>query len=210
MGRTEACSRGLIGSTRLAMQWLVIAAIVGFIPAAEADAAQDRPQKARAGMIEAHNAVRNRIGPPPMSWSEQAAEQAQAWANTLARRGCEMRHNPDLQDHGQNLYWAGPAREVTVTRSAQTGEVVGRDTRTFVQEITAKDVVESWASERRWYDYETNECRAPKGQSCGHYTQIVWADTTKAGCGMTVCDSKGQIWVCDYTPAGNVVGRRPY
>ena len=194
------------------MHWLVIALTVAFIPAAVADATQERPRETRAGMVEAHNAVRNRIGfdLPPMSWSKQAAGQAQAWANTLARRGCEMRHNPDLRNHGQNLYWAGPAREVTITRSAETGHVVDRKTRTFVQEITAKDVVESWASEAQWYDDETNECRAPEDQSCGHYTQIVWADTTKVGCGMSVCDSKGQIWVCDYYPAGNVLSQRPY
>jgi hypothetical protein len=201
-------------SVKLAVQALVIA---GFVPAASADAAQDRPRLARAGMIEAHNAVRNRTNAdlPPMRWSKQAAEQAQAWANTLAEQGCEMRHNPDLRDHGQNLYgqnlyWAGPAREVTITRSAETGGIVDRKSRIFVAEITAKEVVESWASEARWYDYESNTCRAPEDESCGHYTQIVWADTTRAGCGMTVCDGKGQIWVCDYEPAGNVIGRRPY
>jgi hypothetical protein len=145
------------------MQWLVIASMVGFILAAGADAAEDRPQKARAGMIEAHNAVRNQIGLPPMSWSKQAAGQAQAWANTLARRGCEMRHNPDLRDHGQNLYWAGPAREVTITRSAQTGDVVDRKTRIFVQEITAKDVVESWASEAQWYKLREERMPRPRG-----------------------------------------------
>jgi hypothetical protein len=196
-------------SVKLAVQALVIA---GFVPAASADAAQDRPRLARAGMIEAHNAVRNRTNAhlPPMRWSKQAAEQAQAWANTLAEQGCEMRHNPDLRDHGQNLYWAGPAREVTITRSVETGSIVDRKSRIFVAEITAKEVVESWASEARWYDYESNTCRAPEGESCSHYTQIVWADTTRAGCGMTVCDGKGQIWVCDYEPAGNVIGRRPY
>jgi pathogenesis-related protein 1 len=76
--------------------------------------------------------------------------------------------------------------------------------------MIARDGVESGASEAQWHDYESNECRAPEGESCSPYTQIVWADMTKANCGMTVCDSEGQIWVCDCEPAGNIVGRRPY
>jgi pathogenesis-related protein 1 len=194
------------------MRWLLIPLTLGVLLPGGAAAVESRPEQARTGMIEAHNAVRDRVHPdlPEMSWSEQAAEQAQEWADTLARNGCRMRHNPDLQDHGQNLFWAGPRREVTVTRSGQTGEIVDREVRTSVQEITAQDVVESWASEKQWYDYEADECRAPEGESCGHYTQIVWADTTEVGCGMSVCEDKGQIWTCDYYPAGNIVGQRPY
>jgi pathogenesis-related protein 1 len=194
------------------MRWLVILVTLGFILPASTAAVESHPDRARAGMVDAHNAVRERVHPdlPPLSWSEQAAGQAQDWADTLAENGCEMRHNPELQDHGQNLFWAGPRREVTVTRSAQTGEILERDVRISVQEITAEDVVESWASEKQWYDYEADACRAPEGESCGHYTQIVWADTTGVGCGMSVCEDKGQIWACDYYPAGNVAGQRPF
>jgi pathogenesis-related protein 1 len=76
--------------------------------------------------------------------------------------------------------------------------------------MIARDGIESGASEAQWYDSESNECRAPEGESCGPYTWIVWADMTKANCGMPVCDSKGQIRVCDCRAARNIVGRRPY
>ena len=194
------------------MRWLLIPLTLGVIPPTGADATEAHPKQASAGMLDVHNAVRERVHPDllPMSWSERAAEQAQAWASELARGGCKMHHNPDLLDYGQNLFWAGPLREVTVTRSAQTGETLSRDVRISVQKTAAEDVVESWASERQWYDYDAGECRAPDGESCGHYMQIVWAATTEVGCGMTVCDSKGQIWVCDYYPAGNIAGQKPY
>lgn len=194
------------------MQGFVAFIVASLIPPIVIDAAEPRPRQARDGMVEAHNAVRQRITPdlPSLSWSERTAEQAQAWADALARDGCEMRHNPDLQEYGQNLYWAGPAREVAITRLTRTGEAVDRDVKISVQEIAAEDVVASWASEKQWYDADTNECQAPKGASCGHYTQIVWADTTAVGCGMSVCESQGQIWVCDYYPAGNIAGQRPY
>lgn len=194
------------------MRWLLIWATLGVILPAGAAAVESHPDRARAGMLDVHNAVRDRVHPdlPALSWSEQAAGQAQDWADTLAREGCQMRHTPTLQDYGQNLFWAGPRREVTTARSAQTGEILNRDVSLSVQEITAGDVVESWASEKQWYDYEANACRAPEGGSCGHYTQIVWADTLAVGCGMSVCENKGQIWVCNYHPAGNVAGQRPY
>ncbi|MDO9190699.1 MAG: CAP domain-containing protein [Sulfurimicrobium sp.] len=45
---------------------------------------------------------------------------------------------------------------------------------------------------------------------CGHYTQLVWKKTTAVGCGMAVCGSRDQIWVCQYSPAGNWAGQKPY
>jgi pathogenesis-related protein 1 len=66
-------------------------------------------------------------------------------------------------------------------------------------------VVDAWAAESRSYDYKANTCRGV----CGHYTQIVWSDTKEVGC--AVARQKGrEIWVCNYDPPGNWVGRRPY
>lgn len=48
----------------------------------------------------------------------------------------------------------------------------------------------------------------------GHYTQIVWADTTKIGCGkIRYTDSKGWIalyLVCNYGPTGNYINKPIY
>lgn len=70
---------------------------------------------------------------------------------------------------------------------------------------TPQRVVAAWAAEARDYDYVSNACR---GQ-CGHYTQIIWRDTRKVGCAVAR-DAHRQVWVCNYAPAGNVVGQRPY
>lgn len=186
--------------------------MLGMLLPLVAGAVESHPEQARAGMLEAHNAVREQADPdlPALSWSERAAEQAQEWADMLARNGCRMRHNPALRDHGQNLLWAGPRRVVETIRSGETGEILDRTVRTAVQQITADNVVASWASERQWYDHEVGACHAPEGKSCGHYTQLVWADTSEVGCGMSICEDKSQVWVCDYHPAGNVAGQPPY
>ncbi|GLI70742.1 hypothetical protein VaNZ11_015768, partial [Volvox africanus] len=49
-------------------------------------------------------------------------------------------------------------------------------------------------------------------EATGHYTQMVWADTTAVGCGYTWCGANGVvglrrntgILVCHYSPPGNV------
>jgi pathogenesis-related protein 1 len=63
-------------------------------------------------------------------------------------------------------------------------------------------VVEAWAAESADYSPDTGTC-APTRQ-CLHYTQIVWPATEEVGCGMAVCPALGQVWVCNYRPAGNI------
>merc|ERR1712135_128354 len=43
----------------------------------------------------------------------------------------------------------------------------------------------------------------------GHYTQVVWAETTDVGCGY-IASSKGSYMACNYGPGGNVAGKRVY
>lgn len=69
---------------------------------------------------------------------------------------------------------------------------------------TPSDVVSDWASESGDYDYATNTCRSV----CGHYTQLVWRDTREVGCAVARNSSR-EVWVCEYNPPGNIIGRRP-
>jgi len=51
---------------------------------------------------------------------------------------------------------------------------------------------------------------------CGHYTQVVWAKTRHVGCAIQDCSpltgafSQGTYLVCNYGPAGNYVGQKPF
>ncbi|MEP2023182.1 CAP domain-containing protein, partial [Reichenbachiella sp.] len=67
--------------------------------------------------------------------------------------------------------------------------------------------VDSWGAEKQNYDYKKNKCET--GKICGHYTQIVWKNTTEIGCAKTLCDGS-VIWICNYNPPGNFVGQKPY
>jgi len=61
-----------------------------------------------------------------------------------------------------------------------------------------------------WYD-EVYQCGCGNGytQCCAHYSQLVWAETNRIGCGFAICPSitnaPGQryFFVCRYAPAGN-------
>ncbi|MEZ5537125.1 MAG: CAP domain-containing protein [Thiolinea sp.] len=151
------------------------------------------------GMLVTHNQVRGRLGLPPLSWSGELTAYSQDWANYLAGgNSCRMRHRSHAgknhRNFGENLFWASP--------------VSWSDGRSEPQQITAAEVARDWASEAKDYSYAANRCRP--GEQCGHYTQMIWRDTTQVGCAMSLCPDQGQIWVCSYNPPGNWVGQRPY
>ncbi len=150
-----------------------------------------------AAIVAAHNKLRAEVGvTKKLTYSKTLAASAQAWANNLKRTNhCQMRHSEPDGKYGENLFW-GSAVDWT-------------DGRKELQKVSSKRVVEDWGSEKADYDYNSNQCAA--GAMCGHYTQIVWRTTTKVGCGVAVCeDTKEQVWACQYQPAGNWVGKKPY
>ncbi|HEV1287898.1 MAG TPA: CAP domain-containing protein [Bryobacteraceae bacterium] len=94
--------------------------------------------------------------------------------------GNKFDHNPDSH-YGENLF-----------------DIRG-------DSVSPAFVVSAWGSEVKDYDYASNTCR----RVCGHYTQIVWASTKQVGCGVAR-DSRREVWVCNYDPPGNWIGKRPY
>lgn len=72
--------------------------------------------------------------------------------------------------------------------------------------------VDGWVSEVAAYDLASNSC----SDVCGHYTQVVWADSLRVGCGVAYCPNPtglpwaGYILSCNYDPPGNYVGQKPY
>ncbi|MBN9660380.1 MAG: SCP-like extracellular [Acidobacteria bacterium] len=132
-------------------------------------------------ILAAHNAIRARVGVPPLEWSTQLESLAREWSRSLASNG-QFRHRPSGK-YGENLF-----------------EIQG-------DRATPQFVVGNWASEAKDYNLSSNTCR--RGAQCGHYTQVVWRNTTQVGCAVA---RRGQreVWVCYYNPPGNWVGEKPY
>jgi uncharacterized protein YkwD len=110
------------------------------------------PASIENAMLAGHNAVRQRLGLPALTWSAHLAAFAREWGNHLLATGAfEHRHG---NHYGENLY-------------AITGSYA-----------SPAQVVRAWADESRSYDFRTNTCSG----MCGHYTQIVWRGTRSVGC----------------------------
>lgn len=159
-------------------------ALAGCATADRGDDAFDDSEE--APFVAAHNAVRAAASPAP-----DPPLPALVWDDALASvaqswaERCVFEHSGNA--YGENIaFFSGDAS-------------------------TPQDVVDGWASEAADYDYAANACAA--GAQCGHYTQIVWRDTERVGCGAASCrmlNSEGLFWVCNYDPPGNFVGERPY
>jgi len=133
-------------------------------------------------LIERHNYWRAEVGLAPLEWSNEMAALADDWARKLKDQKCAFKHRPN-NNYGENLFWGTEGY------------------------YTAGDAVDSWGEEKADYNYSSNSC--DPGEVCGHYTQIIWKNTTKFGCAKSICDG-AVTWVCNYDPPGNYVGQKPY
>jgi pathogenesis-related protein 1 len=69
---------------------------------------------------------------------------------------------------------------------------------------TSQGCVDIWYGEEPLYDYK-NPGWNP---ATGHFTQVVWKNTTQIGCGCkTGCSPWYSVCVCQYNPPGNVIGQ---
>lgn len=144
-------------------------------------------------MLAAHNGARREVGVADLVWSEALADLAQEWADVLLTEG-QLRHRPAAEREGGTI-----GENLSSLQASAAGGALRHPQR----------AVQGWLAEKSDYDYESNRCNP--GQVCGHYTQIVWAETDAVGCAVARnADQTREVWVCNYSPAGNVVGQRPY
>jgi uncharacterized protein YkwD len=156
-------------------------------------------------MLAAHNRVRAEANPEP-DRPLPTLRWSDALASDAARVAARCRFEHSDGPHGENLYARPKA-------------------------TSAAHVVSRWTGEASHYDLASNRC-AP-GQQCGHYTQVVWHETTAVGCAAARCSDAGApgwaretgtktpgdpfpgwdgwtLWVCHYEARGNRRGHRPY
>jgi len=166
----------------------------------------------KKAIVEKHNQLRQKVasgkekrgknGPQPaaihmpdLTWDEELETIAQRWANQCfqVHDGCR---DVERFKVGQNI-----------AATSSSGE----------NKSTLEEMIQSWYDEVRNFDrrYISAFTDDEDDDIVGHYTQIVWADTTKIGCGRMKFKEKKTGWnthflVCNYGPSGNVEGEKIY
>jgi uncharacterized protein YkwD len=148
----------------------------------------------QADILQLHNQARAEASSsiPSLTWDSTLADEAQGWANTLAPITGETadKGSPFLC-HTPGIFSLGQGENIAWDSSAPQG-------------------VKAWLSEKSNYSYPT-AIIGSNFLSFGHYTQMIWKDTTRVGCGKATPGSSGYtLLVCRYAPPGNITGQTPY
>ncbi|TPX17762.1 uncharacterized protein E0L32_002863 [Thyridium curvatum] len=126
----------------------------------------------------------------PLEWDQKLCQEAQKWADHLAKDVGHMEHSKGDQrpNQGENLFWGW----------AQPGPY----------KDPYANAAHSWMNEASKYHGE----KIGEGNFAdfGHYTQCMWHSTTKVGMA-SATDKKGGVFVVGrYSPPGNWSGQKPY
>jgi len=131
-----------------------------------------------------------------MVWNDELAEVAQRWVDQCTNGHDKNRRTGDFTYVGQNWAWTMSWKQEDQTE-------------------VAKKMVQMW------YDEVKDIAEASRAKSgspgstgvVGHYTQVVWAESSEVGCGwMTSVKNKNfeNVLVCNYGPGGNMRGSPVY
>ena len=135
-------------------------------------------------LLDLHNRVRAEVGVGPVTWDPAVAKVAQDYADKMAASGV-FAHNQNNGGLGENIAmrWPNP---------------------------TVSQLAGMWADEKKDWNTAWVIGQEPGNPQTGHYTQMVWRATTKIGAGIaTGADGKTYL-VCNYNPAGNMMGQHPF
>ncbi|XP_071306059.1 peptidase inhibitor 16 [Agelaius tricolor] len=139
-------------------------------------------------IVDEHNKYRSQVSPPAQAMMKMT------WDTDL---------EVDAQRHAEKCKWGqngGPGR-LNLFAIPSTLDV--------------KFAIEGWNSERKFFNLTTSEC-VPV-HSCDNYVQVIWAATTRVGCGSNYCEKingmEGEnlhLLVCNYYPPSKIKENRAY
>lgn len=145
----------------------------------------------REKILSTHNSERKRLWLPWLTWDDTITKDAEQWAKTIAQTWVMEHASPtERKNMGENIYFF-----------STTARVLKSD---------GSDASRMWIDEKPYYSYTSNSCTS---RECRHYTQIIWRNTTRIGCGRATKKAPSWTsvyWVCRYDPPGNYIGQKPY
>lgn len=170
-----------MGWHKLAM--LASALLFGVAAVGHVRAQADNLETFRQQALDKHNALRQVHGAPPLALDAGLNDIAQQWAQRLAATG-RMQHRPNSK-FGENIHarWSSQPNF----------------------DVNGVTPVQSWYNEVKKYDFGNPGF----SMQTGHFTQVVWKDSSKVGCGKAKAKDGKVFVVCNYDPPGNFQGRFP-
>jgi hypothetical protein len=160
----------------------LVAVFLALTGASSAPATLEHP------ILAAHNAERDALGLPPLSWSTELARGARQWSEHLATTGRfeHSPHRPGNPPLGENI-WGGTPGAYRPER-----------------------MVSAWIAEKKFFRYGVFPANSTTGdvRDVSHYTQVIWRSSRKVGCAISRSDAE-EILVCRYDAPGNVLGSSP-
>ncbi|KAI5609218.1 peptidase inhibitor 16-like, partial [Silurus asotus] len=142
-------------------------------------------------IVDLHNQYRSSVTPPAANMQRMLWNKQLSQVAASYASQCTWGHNPKAFGVvGENLFMTlGP--------------------------FLVDQPLDLWFSENSSHSFTSNTCA--DGKECGHYTQMVWADTYLVGCATQFCPDvsnfnaqNATILVCNYHPPGNIMGQSPY
>ncbi|XP_044731398.1 venom allergen 3-like [Chrysoperla carnea] len=155
-------------------------------------------------LLNKHNELRNRVakgnqnGQPSASnmyelvWDDELANIAQCYANKCVFEHFRCELPKSRGGFGQNIY--------------------GSFSSNYPNKLNYDAAVQSWYNEVSVFP-SNNVDKYKFNGSYGHYSQVVWAESKRIGCG-AVLFKEGDWWkhqiYCNYGPPGNYIGSSVY
>jgi uncharacterized protein YkwD len=168
----------------LPVQITVIVIFMGILTVPSAALTQVHAQSnvnLESSLLNVQNQARAEVNVPALTWSTTLAADAQQWADQIASTG-QPTHAQNT-GQGENLAWG--------TKGA----------------FTPEQLANTWIAEKA--NWHGGVLTPQNWYPTGHYTQVVWKDTTQVGCGLA-SDANQDYLVCRYSPPGNYMGQAPY
>ena len=150
--------------------------------------------------LKVHNDARKEVGVKPLVWSNNLEIDAKKYADFLAFKDI-FEHSEDLSELGQgeNLY------STSFFVLQENGEKYFFEKTNYLENASV-----SWLSEKKDFLYAKIGDTKNNFSEVGHYTQMVWIQTTQVGIAYSKSKSGKVYVVARYYPAGNIIGQLPY
>jgi pathogenesis-related protein 1 len=154
---------------------------------------------------------------PGASAAQTGSSFTEEEADTLIKKHNEARDQVGVKQHVRWSKDLATYAQEWADHIAEAGKFEHRPEGTYGENLAAgraerygaKEAADTWLKEKEVYDDGKRDL-----EKVGHYTQMVWARTTRIGSGKAVIKAgpmKGwTVVVCNYDPPGNLQAEKPY